>query len=80
MVLHQKKKTLLENYEKTDDVIPLFRINSRAEELLREERLVQMLSIGQIRPEKDHRLQICFLAELKKRLLKENLNCKVGFL
>ncbi|VDN43987.1 unnamed protein product, partial [Gongylonema pulchrum] len=36
-----------------------------------------MLSIGQIRPEKDHRLQICFLAELKKRLVKENLDYKV---
>ncbi|KAK6100652.1 Glycosyl transferases group 1 family protein [Brugia pahangi] len=55
----------------------LLRINSKAEKLLREERRVQMLSIGQIRPEKDHRLQICFLAELKKRLLKENLNYKI---
>ncbi|VDK72831.1 unnamed protein product [Litomosoides sigmodontis] len=59
------------------DVDNLLRINSRAEELLREAKLVQILSIGQIRPEKDHRLQICFLAELKKRLLKENLNCKI---
>uniref|UniRef100_A0A0R3RPA3 GDP-Man:Man(3)GlcNAc(2)-PP-Dol alpha-1,2-mannosyltransferase n=1 Tax=Elaeophora elaphi TaxID=1147741 RepID=A0A0R3RPA3_9BILA len=55
----------------------LLRINSKAEKLLREERRVQMLSIGQIRPEKDHRLQICFLAELKKRLLKENLDYKI---
>ncbi|CAG9537452.1 unnamed protein product [Cercopithifilaria johnstoni] len=55
----------------------LLRINSRGEELLREERRVQMLSIGQIRPEKNHRLQICFLAELKKRLLKENLSYKI---
>ncbi|VDK61211.1 unnamed protein product [Onchocerca ochengi] len=55
----------------------LLRINSRAEKLLTEERRVQMLSIGQIRPEKDHRLQICFLAELKKRLLKENLNYRI---
>ncbi|VBB25980.1 unnamed protein product [Acanthocheilonema viteae] len=59
------------------NVDKLLRINSRAEELLREERRVQILSIGQIRPEKDHRLQICFLAELKKRLLKENLDYKI---
>uniref|UniRef100_A0A915PJD4 GDP-Man:Man(3)GlcNAc(2)-PP-Dol alpha-1,2-mannosyltransferase n=1 Tax=Setaria digitata TaxID=48799 RepID=A0A915PJD4_9BILA len=54
----------------------LLRINSRAENLLKEEKRVQILSIGQIRPEKDHRLQICFFAELKKRLLKENLDYK----
>ncbi|MCP9258644.1 Synaptobrevin YKT6 [Dirofilaria immitis] len=55
----------------------LLRINSKAEKLLTEEKRVQILSIGQIRPEKDHRLQICFLAELKKRLLKENLSYEV---
>uniref|UniRef100_A0A1I7VCI3 GDP-Man:Man(3)GlcNAc(2)-PP-Dol alpha-1,2-mannosyltransferase n=1 Tax=Loa loa TaxID=7209 RepID=A0A1I7VCI3_LOALO len=55
----------------------LLRINSKAEKLLREEGRVQILSIGQIRPEKDHRLQISVLAELKKRLLKENLKYKI---
>ncbi|VDN42538.1 unnamed protein product [Gongylonema pulchrum] len=59
------------------NVDKLLKINSKAEKLLSEEGRVQMLSIGQIRPEKDHRLQICFLAELKKRLVKENLDYKV---
>ncbi|VDN01160.1 unnamed protein product, partial [Thelazia callipaeda] len=55
----------------------LLRIHPNAEQLFQDERRVQLLSVGQIRPEKDHRLQIRFLSELKKRLLKENLNYKI---
>uniref|UniRef100_A0A914S581 Uncharacterized protein n=1 Tax=Parascaris equorum TaxID=6256 RepID=A0A914S581_PAREQ len=36
--------------------------------MLQKKKLVQIISVGQIRPEKDHRLQICTLAELKKKL------------
>uniref|UniRef100_A0A0M3KA31 GDP-Man:Man(3)GlcNAc(2)-PP-Dol alpha-1,2-mannosyltransferase n=1 Tax=Anisakis simplex TaxID=6269 RepID=A0A0M3KA31_ANISI len=39
-----------------------------AEKLLNEKKHLQLLSVGQIRPEKDHRLQICTLSELKKTL------------
>uniref|UniRef100_A0A183U5U3 Glycos_transf_1 domain-containing protein n=1 Tax=Toxocara canis TaxID=6265 RepID=A0A183U5U3_TOXCA len=47
------------------------------ERALSEQRQVQLLSVGQIRPEKDHRLQICALAELKKRLNADGIDCSV---
>uniref|UniRef100_F1L3K1 GDP-Man:Man(3)GlcNAc(2)-PP-Dol alpha-1,2-mannosyltransferase n=1 Tax=Ascaris suum TaxID=6253 RepID=F1L3K1_ASCSU len=50
------------------NVHAFLRLKSEAESMLEEKKLLQIISVGQIRPEKDHRLQICTLAELKKKL------------
>ncbi|VDN54948.1 unnamed protein product [Dracunculus medinensis] len=59
------------------DVNFLLKLKSNSEFLLVNEGKVQILSIGQIRPEKNHGLQLDFLAILKKKLLENNISAKV---
>uniref|UniRef100_A0A158R440 GDP-Man:Man(3)GlcNAc(2)-PP-Dol alpha-1,2-mannosyltransferase n=1 Tax=Syphacia muris TaxID=451379 RepID=A0A158R440_9BILA len=54
------------------------RRQSKGEELLRKN-FVQILSIGQIRPEKNHKLQIDVFAAVKEWAMKERSNLKFHF-
>ncbi|CAI5444053.1 unnamed protein product [Caenorhabditis angaria] len=50
------------------DVEAFLEIESQAENLFEETKILRILSVGQIRPEKNHRLQIEILHDVKNRL------------
>ncbi|GMT18955.1 hypothetical protein PFISCL1PPCAC_10252, partial [Pristionchus fissidentatus] len=60
------------------DIEGLLSIPARAEQILAEEKTVRILSIGQIRPEKNHRLQLEVLKEVLERVEKKKMDIKVS--
>uniref|UniRef100_A0A8R1DLW4 GDP-Man:Man(3)GlcNAc(2)-PP-Dol alpha-1,2-mannosyltransferase n=1 Tax=Caenorhabditis japonica TaxID=281687 RepID=A0A8R1DLW4_CAEJA len=59
------------------DVEAFLNIESVAENLLKDTKTVRLLSVGQIRPEKNHRLQIEVLHDVKDGLAKEGYNVEL---
>ncbi|CAI2348575.1 unnamed protein product [Caenorhabditis sp. 36 PRJEB53466] len=59
------------------DVEAFMNIESVAENLLEESKTVRILSVGQIRPEKNHKLQIEVLHEVKKLLREMGYNVQL---
>uniref|UniRef100_A0A1I7UD26 GDP-Man:Man(3)GlcNAc(2)-PP-Dol alpha-1,2-mannosyltransferase n=1 Tax=Caenorhabditis tropicalis TaxID=1561998 RepID=A0A1I7UD26_9PELO len=59
------------------DVEAFLNIESVAEALLEETQTVRLLSVGQIRPEKNHRLQLEVLKEVKEPLKKRGLKVEL---
>ncbi|GMS89101.1 hypothetical protein PENTCL1PPCAC_11276 [Pristionchus entomophagus] len=60
------------------DIEGLLAIPGRSEEILRNDKGVRILSIGQIRPEKNHRLQLEILKEVLKRAEKKKMHVKIS--
>ncbi|GMR41964.1 hypothetical protein PMAYCL1PPCAC_12159, partial [Pristionchus mayeri] len=59
------------------DIEGLLAIPGRAEEVLKNDKRVNILSIGQIRPEKNHKLQLEILKEVLEGLRNRNIDVKV---
>lgn len=53
------------------DVDEFMKIESAAERILEEKKIVRLLSVGQIRPEKNHKLQLEVLRDIKEPLKKK---------
>jgi glycosyltransferase involved in cell wall biosynthesis len=60
------------------DVAELLALPKHAEQILSSENRVNILSIGQIRPEKNYPLQLETISEVKKRLADYNSHIKVN--
>ncbi|KAF8357489.1 algn-11, partial [Pristionchus pacificus] len=60
------------------DIEGLLALPGTSEEILTNEKRVNILSIGQIRPEKDHRLQLEVLKEVLEGIKKKKLDVKVS--
>ncbi|CAB3402248.1 unnamed protein product [Caenorhabditis bovis] len=60
------------------DVESFLSIESSAENLFEESKVVRLLSLGQIRPEKNHRLQLEIVESVKTPLKKKGFDVKLG--
>ncbi|CAO4371992.1 unnamed protein product [Caenorhabditis nigoni] len=59
------------------DVEEFMKIESVAERILEEKKTVRLLSVGQIRPEKNHKLQLEVLHDIKQPLKKKGYNVEL---
>lgn len=55
------------------------KIENCSEEILKVKNKIQILSVGQIRPEKNHKLQLELFSEVLRIVKEENLNYEVNF-
>jgi glycosyltransferase involved in cell wall biosynthesis len=62
------------------NIVDLMLLENNAEALLRNNMMVDILSVGQIRPEKDHLKQIEIFAAVRRLSYEQGLNCRVLFL
>lgn len=55
----------------------LSKIQNCSEEILKKKKRIQILSVGQIRPEKNHLLQLEIFSDLEKIIKKKNVDYEV---